>query len=143
MFSISANAIYSFEDDKHSIEVSYADSDGTNVGAYAEGDAFDKVLLDVIDQLDEATAEHDDDQADVEESAALEEKIADLQAQVNSLTQEINSLTKENESLKARHNEKIRKEKEINFNNLFTEDFLNKISMHDADWDKLFRHLVG
>lgn len=86
MFSINANTMYSFDEKgNHSLEISYNDSNGTNVGAYAEGDAFDKVLLDVIDQLDEAIAEFDDDKADKEEMEALQAQIADVQAQLDAL----------------------------------------------------------
>ena len=75
MFSINANTMYSFDEK----------GNHSNVGAYAEGDAFDKVLLDVIDQLDEAIAEFDDDQADKEEMEALQTQIADVQAQLDAL----------------------------------------------------------
>ena len=117
MFSISANTVYAIEDGKHSIEVSYCDSDGINVGAYAEGDNFEKVIFDVVDQIDEAIAEFSDDQADMEESARLEAQIADLQAQIN-------DLIAENEALKARHEEKIAKA-------------TNKINKDDFDFDFL------
>lgn len=86
MFSINANIMYSFDEKgNHSLEISYNDSNGTNVGAYAEGDALDKVLLDVMDQLDEAIAEFDDDQADKEEMESLQAQIADVQAQLEAL----------------------------------------------------------
>lgn len=86
MFSINTNTMYSFDEKgNHSLEISYNDSNGTNVGAYAEGDALDKVLLDVIDQLDEAIAEFDDDQADKEEMETLQAQIADVQAQLDAL----------------------------------------------------------
>ena len=86
MFSINANTMYSFDEKgNHSLEISYNDSNGTNVGAYAEGDALDKVLLDVMDQLDEAIAEFDDDQADKEEMETLQAQIADVQAQLDAL----------------------------------------------------------
>lgn len=86
MFSINANTMYSLDEKgQHSLEISYNDSNGTNIGAYAEGDTFDKVLLDVIDQVDEAIAESDEDKADKEEMEALQTQIADVQAQLEAL----------------------------------------------------------
>lgn len=101
MFSISANTMYSIDENgKHSLEISYQDSDGVDVGAYAEGDKFEKVIFDAIDQIDEAIAEYGDDQADVEEAADIQKQIAELQAKINELQ------TRNNE-LKKRHAEKI------------------------------------
>ena len=101
MFSISANTMYSIDENgKHSLEISYQDSDGVDVGAYAEGDKFEKVIFDAIDQIDEAIAEYDDDQADVEEAANIQKQIAELQAQIN-------ELQTRNTELEKRHAEKI------------------------------------
>ena len=45
VYSVSANTMYSIDEDgKHSLEVTYKDSDGFNAGAYAEGDTFEEVL---------------------------------------------------------------------------------------------------
>ena len=88
------------ENGKHSLEISYQDSDGVDVGAYAEGDKFEKVIFDAIDQIDEAIAEYDDDQADVEEAANIQKQIAELQAQIN-------ELQTRNTELEKRHAEKI------------------------------------
>lgn len=101
MFSINANTMYSFDENgEHSIEISYADSDGVNVGAYASGDTLESVLSDVFDQIDEAIAEYNDDQADVEEAETLKKQIADLQAQITELQARNNELEK-------RHAEKL------------------------------------
>jgi DNA repair exonuclease SbcCD ATPase subunit len=101
MFSIQANTMYSFDENgEHSLEVSYCDSDGVNVGAYSKGTNFEDVILDAIDQLDEAIAEYDDDQADVDEAANLQDEIAKLQA-------EIAELKARNEELEKRHKEKV------------------------------------
>lgn len=101
MFSINANTMYSFDENgEHSIEISYADSDGVNVGAYAAGDTLEGVLSDVFDQIDEAIAEYNDDQADVEEAETLKKQIADLQAQIAELQARNNELEK-------RHAEKL------------------------------------
>lgn len=101
MFSISANTMYSIDENgKHSLEISYQDSDGVDVGAYAEGDKFEKVIFDAIDQIDEAIAEYGDDQADVEEAADIQKQIAELQAKINELQTRNNELEK-------RHAEKI------------------------------------
>jgi TolA-binding protein len=88
------------ENGKHSLEISYQDSDGVDVGAYAEGDKFEKVIFDAIDQIDEAIAEYGDDQADVEEAADIQKQIAELQAKINELQTRNNELEK-------RHAEKI------------------------------------
>jgi len=130
MFSIHANTTYAIEDGKHSIEISYNDSDGTNVGAYAEGDTFENVVADVIDQLDEAIAEFDDDRADMEESEKLEAKIAELQVKID-------QLSAENEKLKARHEKKFptnaTPKSRINL-----VDFLDKLDKKDAEWSSMF-----
>lgn len=101
MYSITANTMYSInENGEHSMEVSYADSDGVNVGAYATGKTFEEVLLDAVDQIDEAIAEYGDDQADVEEAEELQKQIAELQAQIADLQARNNELEK-------RHTEKL------------------------------------
>ncbi len=100
MYSITANTMYSIDNGEHSMEVSYADSNGVNVGAYATGKTFEEVLLDAIDQIDEAIAEYDDDQADVEEAEKLQKQIAELQAQIADLQARNNELEK-------RHAEKL------------------------------------
>ena len=101
MYSITANTMYSInEKGEHSMEVSYADSDGVNVGAYATGKTFEEVLLDAVDQIDEAIAEYGDDQADVEEAEDLQKQIAELQAQIADLQARNNELEK-------RHAEKL------------------------------------
>ena len=131
MFSIHANTTYAIEDGKHSIEISYNDSDGTNVGAYAEGDTFEGVIADAIDQLDEAIAEFDDDRADVEESAKLEAQIAELQAKID-------QLSAENEKLKARHEEKMVSNDPTPKFTYTLNDLLKKIDKKDAEWENLF-----
>ena len=101
MFSIQANTMYSLDENgEHSLEVSYCDSDGVNVGAYAKGDKFEDVVFDAIDQIDEAIAEYGDDQADVDEAAKLQEQIAQLQAQIA-------DLQARNKELEQRHAEKL------------------------------------
>lgn len=101
MFSIAANTMYTIDENgKHSLEISYCDSDGTNVGAYSEGDTFESVIFDAVDQIDEAIAEFDDDQADVQEAEALQAQIAELQAQIN-------ELQARNTELEKRHAEKL------------------------------------
>lgn len=100
MFSVTANTTYAIEDGQHSLEISYIDSDGVNVGAYATGNSFEEVITDAVDQLDEAIAEYDDDQADVEEAADLQAQIADLQAQIA-------QLQARNDELEKRHAEKL------------------------------------
>lgn len=101
MFSISANTMYSIDENgKHSLEVSYRDSDGVDVGAYSEGDKFEDVILDAVDQLDEAIAEFNDDQADVEEAENLQKQIAELQTQIA-------ELQARNAELEQRHAKKV------------------------------------
>ena len=108
MFSINANTMYSFDENgEHSIEISYADSDGVNVGAYAAGDTLEEVLSDVFDQIDEAIAEYNDDQADVEESETLKKQIAELQAQIAESQAQIADLQARNDELEKRHTEKL------------------------------------
>ena len=67
VYSVNASSMFSIDENgKHSLEVAYKDSDGTNVGAYSEGDTFDGVLKDVLDQIDAAIADADDARADQE-----------------------------------------------------------------------------
>lgn len=142
MFSISANTMYSIDENgKHSLEISYQDSDGVDVGAYAEGDKFEKVIFDAIDQIDEAIAEYGDDQADVEEAADIQKQIAELQAKINELQTRNNELEK-------RHAEKINHKPVIdddlkNFLNSFRKNDLvdraNKVSdfpfyLNESKW---------
>lgn len=124
MFSISANTMYSIDENgKHSLEISYQDSDGVDVGAYAEGDKFEKVILDAIDQIDEAIAEYGDDQADVEEAADIQKQIAELQAQISELQARNNELEK-------RHAEKINHKPVLDDN---LKNFLNNFHKKDID----------
>ena len=124
MFSISANTMYSIDENgKHSLEISYQDSDGVDVGAYAEGDKFEKVILDAIDQIDEAIAEYGDDQADVEEAADIQKQIAELQAQISELQARNNELEK-------RHAEKVNHKPVLDDN---LKNFLNNFHKKDID----------
>ena len=76
MFSINANVMYSIDEKgQHSLEISYSDSDGADVGVYSKGDSFEKVVLDAADQMDEAMAAYDDDKADVEEAATIDKAL--------------------------------------------------------------------
>lgn len=123
MFSISANTMYSIDENgKHSLEVSYQDSDGVNVGAYAEGDKFENVIFDVVDQIDEAVAEFDDDQADMDEAANLQEQISQLQAQLAELQARSNELEK-------RHADKV------NHKPIFNDDLKDLINNIRKDID--------
>ena len=106
MFSIKANTMYSLDEKgQHSLEVSYSDSDGVNVGAYSEGDKFEDVIFDVIDQLDEGIAEFNDDKADLTEFDDNEEHIRQLQ-------QQIAELQARNTELKERHANRISDKKD-------------------------------
>lgn len=108
MFSITANTMYSIDENgKHSLEISYCDSDGIDVGAYSEGDSFEKVILDAVDQIDEAIAEHSDDQADIEEAATIKDQIAELQAQIAELQAQSAELQARSDELEQRHAQKI------------------------------------
>lgn len=101
MFSINANTMYSIDEDgKHSLEISYRDSDGINVGVCSEGEDFEEVVFDALDQIDEAIAEYDNDKADVEEAKALQNEISKLQAQIA-------ELQARNEELEKRHAKKL------------------------------------
>lgn len=122
MFSIQANTMYSFnENGEHSLEISYCDSDGINVCAYAHGDKFEDVIFDAIDQIDEAIAEYGDDQADVEEAADIQKQIAELQAKINELQTRNNELEK-------RHAEKINHKPVIDDD---LKNFLNNFRKND------------
>ena len=155
MYSVNISAVYNFENDDHSLEVAWNDSDGINVGAYSHGDSLYGIFEDICDQLDEAIAEYDDDKADVEESQKLEAKIAELQAQID-------QLSAENETLKARHDEKIKTNKikpdvsildKMLKNNDFSDltetelsDLQNKMFKSkklDRDWHNLFTQIWG
>ena len=108
MFSIKANTMYSLDEKgQHSLEISYTDSDGVNVGAYSEGDKFEDVIFDVIDQLDEGIAEFNDDKADVAEIDDNEEYIRQLQQQIAELQAQIADLQARNNELEKRHAEKL------------------------------------
>lgn len=86
VYSVNASSMFSIDENgKHSLEVAYKDSDGTNVGAYSEGDTFDSVLKDVLDQIDAAVADADDARADQEEAAKLQAQIDDLNRQLEEL----------------------------------------------------------
>lgn len=86
VYSVNASSMFSIDENgKHSLEVAYKDSDGTNVGAYSEGDTFDGVLKDVLDQIDAAIADADDVRAGQEEAAKLQAQIDDLNRQLEEL----------------------------------------------------------
>ena len=124
MFSITANTMYSIDENgKHSLEISYRDSDGVDVGAYSEGDKIEDVILDAVDQIDEAIAEFDDDQADVEEAATIQDQIAELQAQIAELQARNNELEK-------RHANKVSHKPVINDD---LKDFIDNIRKKDVD----------
>lgn len=102
VYSVSASSMFSIDDNgKHSLEVAYKDSDGVDVGAYSEGDNFDEVLGNVLDQIDAAIADADDARADAEEAAQL-------QAQINDLTQQLEELKLRNAQLEKK-NDKYKK----------------------------------
>ncbi len=83
VYSVSASSMFSIDEDgKHSLEVTYKDSDGFNTGAYAEGDNFDAVLADVLNQIDAAKADRDDARANEEEAKQLQTQIDDLTRQL-------------------------------------------------------------
>ena len=124
MFSISANTMYSIDENgKHSLEISYRDSDGVDVGAYSEGDKFEDVIFDAVDQIDEAIAEFGDDQADMDEAADIQEQIAQLQAQIA-------ELQARNNELEQRHAKKVDRKPVVNDD---LKDFLNNIRKKDID----------
>lgn len=124
VYSVSASSMFSIDENgKHSLEVNYQDSDGINAGAYSEGDTFDEVLGDVLDQIDAAIADADDAQADAEEAARL-------QAQIDDLTQQLNELKSRNQELEQKNN-KYKKYQSL-------EDAVNKISK-DFDAEDLWK----
>lgn len=113
VYSISASSMFSIDENgKHSLEVAYKDSDGIDAGAYSEGNSFDEVLGDVLDQIDAAIADADDARADQEE-------VAQLQAQIDDLTRQL-------EELKARNTTKVEKKNNKNFENFVTNAKLEK-----------------
>lgn len=104
-YSISASSMFSIDDDgKHSLEVTYKDSDGFSTGAYAEGDNFDAVLADVLDQIDEAKADRDDARANEEEATQLQVQIDDLTRQLEELKARNAELEKKNNKYKKYQN---------------------------------------
>ena len=138
MFSIKANTMYSLDEKgQHSLEISYTDSDGVNVGAYSEGDKFEDVIFDVIDQLDEGIAEFNDDKADVAEIDDNEEYIRQLQ-------QQIAELQARNAELKERHAKKFSDKKDA-MNELvqslksMTEDLSQDCADSASDLYKIFQ----
>ena len=124
VYSVSASSMFSIDENgKHSLEVNYQDSDGINAGAYSEGDTFDEVLGDVLDQIDAAIADAGDAQADAEEAARL-------QAQIDDLTQQLNELKSRNQELEQKNN-KYKKYQSL-------EDAVNNISK-DFDAEDLWK----
>lgn len=102
VYSISASSMFSIDEDgKHSLEVTYKDSDGVNVGAYSEGDTFDEVLGDVLDQIEEGVADADDARADREEAAQLQAQIDDLTKQLDDLKARSAELQQKNIKIEA------------------------------------------
>lgn len=138
MFSIKANTMYSLDEKgQHSLEISYTDSDGISVGAYSEGDKFENVVFDVIDQLDEGIAEFNDDKADLAEFDDNEERIRQLQ-------QQIAELQARNTELEERHAKKISDKKDT-MNELvqslksMTKDFSQDCADGASDLYKIFQ----
>lgn len=128
VYSVSASSMFSIDENgKHSLEVAYKDSDGINAGAYSEGDSFDEVLGDVLDQIDAAIADADDARADQEEAAKL-------QTQIDDLTHQLAELKVRNQELEQKN---IQYKKYQNF-----EEALSKITKDfDSDniWNRWFR----
>lgn len=125
-YSVSTKSMLSIDENgTHSLEVSYSDSNGANVGAYSEGDNFDSVLSDVLDQIDEALADQDDARADLEE-------INQLKAQIDELTGRLNELEARNTELEGK-NSKYKK-----YQNL-EEVALNKFSK-SVSTDDIWKH---
>jgi predicted RNase H-like nuclease (RuvC/YqgF family) len=120
------------EDGKHSLEVTYKDSDGFNTGAYAEGDTFDEVLANVLDQIDEAKADKDDARANEEEAKQLQTQIDDLTRQLEELKARNAELEQKNAKYKKYQNFADGISKVSNF-----EDAVSKISK-DFDIDGLW-----
>lgn len=145
MISINTNAMYSIDaDGKHSLEVSYSDSDGVNVGAYSEGDNFVDVISDAVDQLDEAVAEYGDDQADIEESSALQNQITELQAQIDDLQAQLAESKARSEELEQRHAKKLDRTKYKKYINDFLDnsDIVKiKEKTIDSDLQKILDNL--
>ena len=125
MFKISANTFYSIDENgKHSLEISYQDSEGVNVGAYSEGDSFENVIVDAIDQLDEAVAKQDDDRADIEEAENLQKQIAELQAQIDELQIRNNELEKRR--IEREQNSTDFSKKVLDFEKIFSNFYENR-----------------
>lgn len=128
-YSVSTKSMLSIDKNgTHSLEVSYNDSNGANVGAYSEGDNFDSVLSDVLDQIDEALADQDDARADLEE-------INRLKAQIDELTGRLNELEARNTDLE-RKNDKYKKYQNLQS---LEEAALNKFSKA-VDVDDIWKH---
>lgn len=105
-YSISANSMFNIDENGvQSLEVSYRDSDGTDIGAYAEGHSFDEVLSDILDQIDEGIASQDDAKADAEE-------VQNNVDQIKYLKEQIEALEKRNLELQNRNNKEYEKNKE-------------------------------
>jgi predicted RNase H-like nuclease (RuvC/YqgF family) len=128
VYSVSASSMFSIDENgKHSLEVAYKDSDGVDTGAYSEGDSFDEVLGDVLDQLDAAIANAGDAHADQEEAAKL-------QSQIDDLTHQLEELKARNQELEQK-NTQYKKYKDF-------EEALNKITKDfDSDniWNRWFK----
>ena len=86
MYNVHANIMYTLDDKgQHSVELNYVDSDGIDVGAYAEGENIDKVVDDLVGQIEEELAERENQKAKAKEIANLENQIAELETQLNEL----------------------------------------------------------
>ena len=105
VYSVNASSMFSIDENgKHSLEVAYKDSDGTNIGAYSEGDTFDDVLKNVLDQIDAGIADADDARADQEEAAKLQTQIDDLTRQLAELKARNQELEQKNTHYKKYQN---------------------------------------
>ncbi len=86
MYNVHANIMYTLDDKgQHSVELNYVDSDGMDVGAYAEGKTIDKVVDDLVSQIEEELAEQENRKNKAKEIAELENQISELETQLKEL----------------------------------------------------------
>lgn len=86
MYNVHADIMYTLDDKgQHSVELNYVDSDGMDVGAYAEGKTIDKVVDDLVSQIEEELAEQENRKNKAKEIADLENQISELETQLKEL----------------------------------------------------------
>ena len=93
MYSANISSTFSADENGElAIDLAFQDTDGLDIEAYAKGDDIEKVLTDIVYQIEEAAAadEADNDEDDVDDYVAR--KIMELQDKIDALSEENTAL---------------------------------------------------